>query len=680
LPSPARSREAGSGDADLRRYACDFAHYSARMVATPKHPRGHWAARVACCTLAVPLLLAAPALAHGGEYRGPGNPGPGLPIPGVPGGGGGPGQPTPGPGTPTTGATQVINDETGWQLWWSFNQDEFLQIGGAGLIAAKSRDDDYLMNRTSVPVDLLQPADVDVRDRIVPALARMLARESSRDIQSACAVALGKIGMDAPGFDLEQALAALVARDDQEVRESGVLALGMSGRAKALPLLLGLLRDDAVGRKLAGRATVGDRTRAFAAFGLGLLARHSDDPALKLQIRDALWELLQSKDEQGRDLRSAVVNGLGILVADPEASLHKRLAWETAERLLEWYGRDLGRGDEAVQAHAPVAIGRLLGRGDGQIHIRCKEVFAGEFTAAKRRSNPILRSASLALGMLCLPRDVCARDGVFLEALRRFWTDGSDRLARNLAAIALGRVGGAENRAWLLETYARASRNVEQPWLAIALGLCAARAAKEGVPDEALARLLLGEIGGATKPEGQSALAVAIGLTGCRLAAPTLLRHLKDEEREEMLAGYFAVGLALLGDPASATPLIAVMERSKRRPFLLLQSAIALGRIGDRRANERLLVMLKASESAVVLGGIANAIGQIGDRRAIDPLIELSQDDQVTRLARAFVAAALGGIGDRRPLPWNMPLSRDSSYAGAVDTLTNGSTGVLDIL
>ena len=90
--------------------------------------------------------------------------------------------------------------------------------------------------------------------------------------------------------------------------------------------------------------------------------------------------------------------------------------------------------------------------------------------------------------------------------------------------------------------------------------------------------------------------------------------------------------------------------------------------------------MLKASESAVVLGGIANAIGQIGDRRAIDPLIELSQDDQVTRLARAFVAAALGGIGDRRPLPWNMPLSRDSNYAGAVDTLTNGSTGVLDIL
>jgi hypothetical protein len=125
-----------------------------------------------------------------------------------------------------------------------------------------------------------------------------------------------------------------------------------------------------------------------------------------------------------------------------------------------------------------VAIGRLLGRGDGQIHFRCKEVFAGEFTAAKKRSLPILRSASLALGMLCLPRDVCARDGVFVDALRRFWTDGSDRLARNLAAIALGRIGGAANRAWLTETYARANRATEQPWLAIALGLVAAKAAR----------------------------------------------------------------------------------------------------------------------------------------------------------------------------------------------------------
>jgi hypothetical protein len=31
-------------------------------------------------------------------------------------------------------------------------------------------------------------------------------------------------------------------------------------------------------------------------------------------------------------------------------------------------------------------------------------------------------------------------------------------------------------------------------------------------------------------------------------------------------------------------------------------------------------------------------------------------------------------------LPWNLPLSRDANYGAPVDTLSNGATGVLDIL
>lgn len=49
-------------------------------------------------------------------------------------------------------------------------------------------------------------------------------------------------------------------------------------------------------------------------------------------------------------------------------------------------------------------------------------------------------------------------------------------------------------------------------------------------------------------------------------------------------------------------------------------------------------------------------------------------------LAQAFVAAALGGIGDKDMLPWNTPLAEDINYRARVDTLTNGRTGVLDIL
>jgi len=51
-----------------------------------------------------------------------------------------------------------------------------------------------------------------------------------------------------------------------------------------------------------------------------------------------------------------------------------------------------------------------------------------------------------------------------------------------------------------------------------------------------------------------------------------------------------------------------------------------------------------------------------------------------TSLARAFAAAALGGVGDKDALPWNTLIARDMNYMATVDTLVNGSTGVLDIL
>ena len=92
------------------------------------------------------------------------------------------------------------------------------------------------------------------------------------------------------------------------------------------------------------------------------------------------------------------------------------------------------------------------------------------------------------------------------------------------------------------------------------------------------------------------------------------------------------------------------------------------------------MTLLKDCDSVAVLAAIASAISRIGDRRAIDTLIQLSQNREMSKLGRAFVAAALGGIGDKDELPWNVPLSIDTNYATGVDTLTNGSTGVLDIL
>lgn len=648
--------------------------------------------RCTCVLLAVSLLLAA-LPAHGGRYRGPGSP-----VPPIGGGGGGssggsggasggaaptgPSGPS-GPSSPQTGGRPLSPETTNWQTWWEFNKDPFLQLRTAVQAVPVSGSDDFYLGprRPEQRIDMLAPTEIDLKERIVPALAKLLAAERNRDIQSACLVALGKIGLDAPGFDLEKTIAAAIERDDQEVRETAVLALGIAGRPKALPLLSSLVRDEAAGRKLVAREEVGDRTRAYAAYAMGVLAWRSNDAELKQQVHDCLVPLLHDAEIRSRDLRTAAVTALGLLVEDPTASAHKRLAWQTVEELLAFFEKDLGRGDELVQAHAPIAIARLLGRGTGLMHQRCKTDFAAVLDAgSKKRSNPILQSAALALGMLSEPQEVAPADAEFSRALQDHYERGHDRHARYFSLMALGRIGGVANRGWLLAAYERANASTERPWAGLALGVLAEPAARRGEVDLTVARLLADDLQSIKNDDSRAGLAVALGLTGYQLAVPPLLRLLRDHESEERTAGYLCVALALLGDPTAEPTLSAILERSQRRPFLLQQAAVALGRIGHKDASIRLLAMLAASESVAVLSAIAIAVGQIGDRRSIEPLIEMTEDDELTKLARAFVAAALGGVGDKDKLPWNVPFSRDCNYAAAVDTLTNGATGILDIL
>jgi HEAT repeat protein len=191
---------------------------------------------------------------------------------------------------------------------------------------------------------------------------------------------------------------------------------------------------------------------------------------------------------------------------------------------------------------------------------------------------------------------------------------------------------------------------------------------------------LLDDLRAASNDDLRQALAVAVGLVGHDLATPGLLQLLREHEGDQVTAGYLCIGLGLLGDPAAAPQLASVLERSERRPFLLQQCAIALGCLGDKDAVARLATMMKRSTSTAVLAALASAIGRIGDRRAIDPLIELTADKELTKLGRAFVAAALGWIGDAERLPWSAPFSVDANYATRIETLTNGTTGVLDIL
>lgn len=577
----------------------------------------------------------------------------------------------------------VASDATSWEIWWEFNKEPLLE--------RRHHDDgpetgsaDFFLGqvRRGGPLDLLRPTAQDLVERVVPALAQLMAAERNRDITTACLVALGKIGRDAPGVDLDTVLAGSLTRDDQEIRETAVLALGITGRPRAVPMLEALLRGDADGKQLLQRQEVDERTRAFAAYGLGLIARRSDDPRLRQQVHDRLWTALHDREAKTRDLRVAAVGALGLL-RPPEQKPAQRLVWQAVDGLWDWVAQDFGRSEELVQAHAPVAIARLLGRGTSDQHQRSKERCLALLEGRERVGVQLQQSAAQALGELALAEAVSPDDAAVSRALRQCAERPGDRLARNFALLALGKIGGAANRAWLLQSYPRSHKVTERPWVALALGLCVAAersADTQAKPDDVVAGMLLEDLEELRNPEVRGAVAVALGMTRHPSAAPALLAQLRDNEGQERLAGHLAVALGLCGDRVAVEPLIAVLDRSTRRPFLMQQVALALGRLGDRRAAEVLVDGLRGAESTAVLAALAAALGRVGDRRALSPLLQMLSNQELTKLARAFVAASLGAIGDKEPLRWNVPLCVGSNYFAAVDTLTNGSTGVLDIL
>ena len=223
----------------------------------------------------VSLLLTTSLAAHGGQYRGP-TPSvplpvliPGLPPPTTTGP-----RPLPTP-APTTGARDLVAFARTWQTWWEFNKEPFLKSRVTGVAAPVTGSDDFYLGlrRGGQVVDVLRVTKKDREELIVPALVALMEKERNRDIQSACVIALGKVGLDGPGIDLEQVIAGSITRDDQEVRESAVLALGITARRKSFDVLSHLLSDSKEGRKLAEREKVRKRTRAYSAYGLGLLAR-----------------------------------------------------------------------------------------------------------------------------------------------------------------------------------------------------------------------------------------------------------------------------------------------------------------------------------------------------------------------------------------------------------------------
>ncbi len=661
------------------------------------------------------------ASAHGGQYRGPGDvvppstgggggrrgpktpgpsaPGPTTPGPAAPGpttpGPSGPGPVTGGgaapggaPGGPTTPGRgiEVGPDLSKWQFWWEFNKDPYINLKDAihAPVTITGTDSFFLgATRKRDSKDTAKPSQTDIQTVILPALNKALDDTENRDITSSCFIAMAKIGQNYDTIDILESFKKSLTSNDQEIRETAALAMGISGMPEATDDLVAMATDSDVGRKLTGRASVDNRTRSFAIYGLGMIAYAHEATEVKTKVLKALKTILDKEKDGDRNILVATINSISLLNWNQDND--KEELADTLKTLDTFDSQKFTRGNQLIQSHVAPAIAKLLGRGDSDLHKRYKEKYAKALFPKKKTGLDLYRAAAIALGQLALPNETGKEDdSKYSKVLLKYYKEGRDEQTKYFSLMSLGQIGGNANRGDLLKVLAKGNKALVKPWAAMALGVYSFHKMENdanAVPDETIGSAISKEFRRVKNPEALAAFAVSLGLCKYRDSATDLLDMLAKKSKQDELAGYLCIGLALMDFQKAKTDIHNLVRDSVRRPERLKQAAIALGKLGDKTVTNTLTEMLQEKESNLAkLSAISAALGFIGDRRTIAPLKSMLFNTQLTDLSRAFAAVALGGVADKEKLPWNSKISRNMNYRGSVETLTQSGSGVLDIL
>ncbi len=690
------------------------------------------------------------ASAHGGTYRGPGDT---VPPGGGGGTGGGPvtpgpaGPDTPGPsgpsdpgpstpfgptgtptGTPTvgsgpgpsTGGGDTGPDLSTWDFWWGFNKDPYLNLKAnthnTGVVTG---GDDWFLGKgeEEQTKDTLKPSQKQIREIVVPALLKVLDKERGNDLVTGSLIALAKIGdklSESDTSEFELVIKAFLKDGNQEISETAAVALGILANDASVELLTQLMNDDPAARSFMGKTEVPLRTRAFAAYGLGLIGHATSDNELRKQIAASLVSILNTPSFAKRDLKVAAMTAFGLTPVDPAAEepVDESLTPEQKASLsrkaqltflLDYYDEANQRANSRtrhhrVRAHAPTAMARLLtdqGADFEDLRTQVIEKMLEGVNKHSKYNRNIQQSCVLALGQLA-----DARGGkknvhhTVHEELDRLCKKG-ELQAKPFALISMAQVaarpapegiedptGGRDDLRKALKSRLSKAKGGQAAWAGLAVGVYA-RALSDGAqPTIDLEALdaLRSEAKKAKVPALAGAYMLALGLANDQDSAGLILDKLEYFSQDET-RGHCAVALGLMNYTQAIEPIQEILDGSEFRPDLLKQAAVALGLLGDKNMVERLVKMLGDAKSLSSQAAIASALGTIGDKNSIDGLVELLKDSGKTQTARGFAAVALGIVCDKELLPWNAKIGTNINYRANTETLTGaGSTGILDLL
>jgi HEAT repeat protein len=508
-------------------------------------------------------------------------------------------------------------------------------------------------------------------------------------------------------------LSPFLADPNQEVAETAAAALGILAEERAAQLLAELVLDTPAGRRAVRASEVSARTRAFAAYALGLAGHRSSNEDVRRFAVHKLSTALLDEDEATADLGVACVLALGRLPlpwsgAEPAEERGTAISASASREaqvrfLLEVL--EARKTERLVRAHVPTALGLVAAAPDPSLPAGTSSDDPG-VRASMRATKELVAEACLkALAKTsCDPLELRQSAAIALGVVGDNDNDGVDRRIRaalmevedgeaslrRLAWMALAQAGGRAGegapvgvpdvRSFLLKKVARASGE-NANWGALSLAVFE-RGLTEGgrALDADSAHALRRRLEDASSPSDVGAAAIACGIVGDPEAGEPLLEALKRVADEEA-QGEVAIALGLLRADGALERIRRQVDEATYRPKLMRDSALALGLHGDRGAVKLLLGKLERASALPAQAAIAQALGRIGDRTTCEPLIEMLGNRQLTDSARSFAAVALGLVADRDELPWNTVLSVETNYLAPTPTLYDQQGfGILNIL
>lgn len=684
--------------------------------------------------------LQGPSHAHGGQYRGPGDtvpPGgggsgggaagpasgpagpttPGPTTPGTPGAGA-PGAPGGAPGSkPSTGGGGDAGaDLTLWSFWWEFNKEPYLNLKAAiDTGGTQTGTEGWFLGQgeKAQGKDSLRPSETQIRQKVVPALLAALEKETNNDIVTGCMIALAKIGdpaSESGESQFEPVIKRFLKDKNQEISETSAVALGILANPKSIALLQSLVEDSAAGRAEVG-GEVNYRTRAFAAYGLGLIGAKTSDPVRRKEVVTILRKQLESDSSRTRDIKVSCIIALGLVPLDeletpagvqpekkgaivpPESSRVAQLDY-----LLAYLQNDAN--EYLVRAHCPTALARLLPGLTPELTKTYREKIAADLleriSSKSKEKLEVVQSSVYALGLIGTNDKADPTDKKIIEALIAVPKEISDQQTKNYSMIALAKIGGttaanakdaeggAKDIAQALLGQLSGGKGNLQSWAGLACGVMANQLAKSNPQATQVSSLQMAvrtALGEEKSGDRLGAYAISAGIMKDVESTNTMIKLL-DTQKDETAQGYLAIGLGLMNARESIEKIQKLVEDSKYKPDRLKQAAIALGLLGDKNVVETLIKNLQDAKGLATQAALSSALGFIGDHRSIDPLVTMLQNDSLTDGARGFAAVALGIVADKELLPWNSKIGVDLNYRASTSTLTDQSsgTGILDIL